>query len=138
MLLRHRPDGSGEWENMLVGKIGEMALFTQQLWHRPNGVAVVIVSFGGGKESWEGEKEGKLEVALEPEIQGLELIDVMLHGSGTKAYRMGGRYDRWFSDCFGYEVSPLFSPRFSLYIFIFLISHWANKIQVSLIQVMGA
>lgn len=92
---------------MLVGKIGEMALFTQQLWHRPDGVAVVVVSFGGGKESWEEKKEGKLEVALEPDIQGLELIDVMLHGSGTKAYRMGGRYDRWFSDCFGYEVSPL-------------------------------
>lgn len=121
-----------------MGKIGEMALFTQQLWHRPNGVAVFVVSFGGGKESWEGEKEGKLEVALEPEIQGLELIDVMLHGSGTKAYRMGGRYDRWFSDCFGYEVSPLCSPRLTPYIFIFLVLYWANKIQVSLIQVMGA
>lgn len=114
MLLRHRPDGSGEWENMLVGKIGEMALFTQQLSQRPDGGAVVIVSFGGGKESLEGKKEVKLEVALEPDIQGLELIDVMLHGSGTKAYRMGGKYDRWFSDCFGYEVSPLFSPRFPL------------------------
>lgn len=124
MLLRHRPDGSGAWENMLVGRISEMALFTQQLWHRPDGVAVVVVSFGGGKESWEEIKEAKLEVALEPDTQGLELIDVVLHGSGTKAYRMGERYDRWFSDCFGYEVSP----RFSLYIFFSLFMPEQTKI----------
>lgn len=116
MLLRRcrrRPpaDGSGgdggAWENMLVGKISEMALFTQQLRHRPDdGVAVaVLVGFGGGGKSWEGREMAKLEVALEPDIKGLEPIDVVLHGSGTKAYRMGGRYDRWFSECFGYEVS---------------------------------
>ena len=90
-----------------MGKISEMVLFTQQLWHRPDGVAVVVVSFGGGKESWEGRNQLKLEVALEPDIQGLEPVDVVLHGSGTKAYRMGEGYDRWFSDCFGYEVSLL-------------------------------
>lgn len=127
MLLRHRPDGSGAWENMLVGKFGEMALFTQQLWRRPDGVAVVVVSFGGGKEIWEKKKEGKLEVALEPDIQGLELIDVVLHSSGTKTYRMGERYDRWFSDCFGYQVSPLFSRVFAIHI-SFLFSCQANKI----------
>lgn len=131
MLLRRRGGtstttaGGGEWENMLVGKINEMALFRQQLRHRPDdGVAVaVVVSFGGGgKKVWEGrKKEVKLEVALEPDTKGLELIDVVLHGSGTKAYRMGERYDRWFSECFGYEVS-LFIFRFSLCFFPFFSS----------------
>lgn len=91
---------------MLVGKISEMALFTQQLRRRPDdGLTVVVINFGGGGKIWEGRNEVQLEVALEPDIQGLELIDVVLHGSGTKAYRMGERYDRWFSECFGYEVS---------------------------------
>ena len=121
--------GGGEWENMLVGKISEMALFRQQLRHRPDdGVAVaVIVSFGGGgKKGWEGrKKEVKLEVALEPDTQGLELIDVVLHGSGTKAYRMGERYDRWFSECFGYEVGLLCFPPFFMLFFPFsLLSHF--------------
>lgn len=102
-----------------MGKISEMALFTQQLRHRPDDdVAVaVVVSFGGGRRgNWEGGEEDKLEVVLEPEINGLELIDVVLHGSGTKAYRMGERYDRWFSERFGYEVSLyLISPIFTLY-----------------------
>lgn len=115
--------GGGGWENMLVGKISEMALFTQQLRHRPDdGVAVaVVVSFGGGeKKGWEGrKKEVKLEVALEPDTQGLELIDVVLHGSGTKAYRMGERYDSWFSECFGYEVSLFYFPPFSMLFFPF-------------------
>lgn len=129
MLLRRRSGtstttaGGGEWENMLVGKINEMALFRQQLRHRPDdGVAVaVVVSFGGGgKKGWEGrKKEVKLEVALEPDTQGLELIDVVLHGSGTKAYRMGERYDRWFSECFGYEVSLFYFPLFFMLFFLF-------------------
>lgn len=108
---------------MLVGKISEMALFRQQLRHRPDdGVAfAVVVSFGGGgKKGWEGrKKEVKLEVALEPDTQGLELIDVVLHGSGTKAYRMGERYDRWFSECFGYEVSLFYFPLFFMLFFLF-------------------
>lgn len=111
---------------MLVGKIAEMALFTQQLWCRPDGVAVVVVSFDGGEKRLVGQKEGKLEVALEPDIQGLELIDVVLHGSGTKAYRMGGRYDSWFSDCFGYEVSPLICRDFH-YTCVFFSYHNERK-----------
>lgn len=156
MLLRRlRPDasggtstitstaGGGGWENMLVGKISEMALFTQQLRHRPDdGVPVaVVVSFGGGgKKGWDGrKKEVKLEVALEPDTQGLELIDVVLHGSGTKAYRMGERYDSWFSECFGYEVSLFHFPPFSMLFFPFFLSHFMpaqKKKYVSPIRIM--
>lgn len=95
-------------ENMLVGQFDEMALFLQKIRERGNGQnadnAVVEVRYSGvGKEG-----KGILEVPLVPEIEGLDVVDVVLHGSATKAYRMGEIYDRWFSACFGYEVSWLF------------------------------
>ncbi len=45
-----------------------------------------------------------LELPLEPDITGLETIDVSLHKSPTKAYRMSEEVNAWFSSCMGYEV----------------------------------
>ncbi|KAK0637427.1 hypothetical protein B0T17DRAFT_588286 [Bombardia bombarda] len=46
--------------------------------------------------------ETEIEVPLEPDVATLERIDVSLHGSpASLAYRMGERYDAWFSKCFG-------------------------------------
>lgn len=94
-------------ENMLVGQISEMALFLQKIREPGDGDdagdAVVEVRYSGvGKE-----EKGILEVPLAPKIEGLDAVDVVLHHSATKAYRMGEIYDRWFSSCFGYEVSSL-------------------------------
>lgn len=110
MLLKVHPDATfsakqPRLENMLVGHFSEMALFLQKLREPGDGDhagdAVVEVRYSGvGKEG-----KGMLEVPLVPEIEGLDVVDVVLHHSATKAYRMGEIYDRWFSSCFGYEVS---------------------------------
>lgn len=110
MLLKVHHDGTApaekpRLENMLVGHFNEMALFQQKIRERGDGDdaedAVVEVRYSGvGKEG-----NGVLEVPLVPEIEGLDVVEVVLHHSATKAYRMGEIYDRWFSSCFGYEVS---------------------------------
>lgn len=109
MLLKvHNDDTSStkkpRLENMLVGHFNEMALFLQKIRVPGDGDdaedAVVEVRYTGvGKEA-----NGMLEVPLVPEVDGLDVVDVELHQSATKAYRMGEIYDRWFSSCFGYEV----------------------------------
>ena len=92
-------------ENMLVSGFNEMALFTQNIrWgDQDNGTAggVVEVRYRGTM----GIEKGMLEVPLIPEIIDLEGVDVVLHHSPTKAYKMGGKYDAWFSSCFGFDVS---------------------------------
>lgn len=45
-----------------------------------------------------------LEIPLEPELGSLESVDVSLHQSPTKAYKMEERVNAWFSTCFGYDV----------------------------------
>lgn len=82
-----------------------MALFMQEIrWaDQDDGAAngVVEVKYlGAGRE-----EKGALEVPLTPEIIDLEGVDVVLHHSPTRAYKMGGKYDAWFSSCFGFEVS---------------------------------
>jgi uncharacterized protein YcbX len=49
-----------------------------------------------------------LEVPLEPEISSLEKIDVDLHKSPATGYRMGSKYDDWFSACFGFKTVVVF------------------------------
>lgn len=46
----------------------------------------------------------KLEVPLQPDVERLDVVDIDLHGSPTKAYDMGAENNAWFSDCFGFEV----------------------------------
>ncbi|KAK2762706.1 hypothetical protein FQN54_000880 [Arachnomyces sp. PD_36] len=55
----------------------------------------------------DGESRGEartLEVPLEPDVAGLETVDIDLQESPTKAYHMGEKYDSWFGECFGFEV----------------------------------
>lgn len=87
-------------ENMSVGHFNEMALFLQKIREHGDRAIVEVRYSGVGRE-----RKRMLEVPLVPEIEGLDVVDVVLHQSATKAYRMGEIYDRWFSSCFGYEVS---------------------------------
>ncbi|KAK7424082.1 hypothetical protein QQX98_000692 [Neonectria punicea] len=57
--------------------------------------------------SWSkpGSDEDKsLTVPLSPGTTPLEPMEVSMHGSPTKAYNMGSKYNDWFSDCLGYDV----------------------------------
>jgi uncharacterized protein YcbX len=49
-------------------------------------------------------KETTLKIPLEPETDDLEGVEITMHQSPTKAYRMPSEYNDWFSSCFGYTV----------------------------------
>lgn len=84
-------------ENMTVTYYPELALFLQSVDESAGTFKVSYSPPGGAKES-------SLAIALEPGIEGLEVIDVTLHNSPAKAYRMGSKVNDFFSQCFGYEV----------------------------------
>lgn len=48
--------------------------------------------------------EQSLTIPLEPDTEGLEEVEITMHKSPTKAYRMPAKYSDWFSSCFGYDV----------------------------------
>lgn len=89
-------------ENMHVTFFPEMALFLTDLRrddHDANAGKVVVTYHRPG------ESQGRsIAIPLQPETSNLEIIDVVMHSSPTKAYDMGARYNQWFSECFGYEV----------------------------------
>ncbi|KFG88195.1 MOSC domain containing protein [Metarhizium anisopliae] len=45
-----------------------------------------------------------LKVPLSPDTSDLDTVDVDLHLSMVTAYRMGARYDDWFTACFGFKA----------------------------------
>lgn len=112
MLLKviTKPDGTEELRHMSVSKFPEMALFRTDLVFldgdedAANGRIVVTytppsdaVHMAGGK---------RIEVPLQPDVEELNLreVQVTLHGSPTRAYDMGSKYNDSFSGCFGYRV----------------------------------
>jgi uncharacterized protein YcbX len=51
-----------------------------------------------------GPKVDPLKVPLQPNTEKLANLDITLHNSFTKAFKMPAEYNGWFSKCFGYEV----------------------------------
>lgn len=51
-----------------------------------------------------GKQEATLTIPLEPSAGDLEEIEITMHKSPTKAYRMPAEYNDWFSSCFRYTV----------------------------------
>ncbi|CAK7265112.1 hypothetical protein SEPCBS119000_001338 [Sporothrix epigloea] len=45
-----------------------------------------------------------LRIPLDPCYSSLVPLDINLHGSPARSYRMGEPYDAWFSACFGFDV----------------------------------
>jgi uncharacterized protein YcbX len=62
----------------------------------------IKVLFSPPKDS--SKQESTLEIPLEPETADLEEVEITMHQSPTKAYRMPSKYNDWFSACFGYTV----------------------------------
>lgn len=89
-------------ENMHITFFPEMGLFLTELRidHKGAISGTVIVTYHSP-----GQTQGRdIEIPLQPETTSLEVVDVVMHSSPTKAYDMGSQYNRWFSECFGYEV----------------------------------
>ncbi|KAL2824653.1 MOSC domain-containing protein [Aspergillus cavernicola] len=93
-------------KNMHVPHFPEMALFRTEIFG-VDGKGRIRVSYisPSGSSSQEKEAQGKtLDIPLTPDTRGLEELAIMMHKSPTKGYDMGERYNRWFSEWFGYEV----------------------------------
>ncbi|MCJ1280408.1 hypothetical protein MMC21_008236 [Puttea exsequens] len=87
---------NGRFENMTITYYPELALFLQET----NGdTGMLTVTY----KPPEGERES-LDISLEPETRDLEVLNVTLHQSPTKAYTMPDNINQWFSKCFGYPV----------------------------------
>lgn len=90
------------YENMHVVRFPDMALFTAELNfpdEQGNGGEIMVTHRPPGS----GEPRS-LTIPLQPDTAELDQIDVIMHRSPTKAYRMSQRYNDWLSSCFGYEV----------------------------------
>ncbi|KAI9678518.1 MAG: hypothetical protein M1822_007461 [Bathelium mastoideum] len=95
-------DDGVELKKMQVSSFTEMCLFHTDLEYPdendPSGKLFVT-----HHEPSNGSKE-TIEMPLIPNTKGLEVLDVDLHYSPTKAYNMGAHYNKWFSKWFGFEV----------------------------------
>ena len=107
MILKvHREDAANpsatRLENMHIAFFPEMGLFTQELEisGQDGTTDRVLIYYRGPGET----RSKNFEIPLLPDTSELDIIQVVMHSSPTKAYDMGAQYNRWFSECFGYEV----------------------------------
>ncbi|KAL9133818.1 MAG: hypothetical protein Q9175_005008 [Cornicularia normoerica] len=93
---RSKSQVNGNLENMIITFYPELVLFLQRI--KPsNSTFTVTYSPPDGRSK-------SLEIELEPKVAHLEEMDVRLHQSPAKAYKMPERVNAWFSECFGYDV----------------------------------
>lgn len=93
---RYKAHLQGNLENMTITYWPELALFIQSI-NLSNSTVKVTYNPPNGKSK-------SLEIQLEPEVAQLDVLDVRLHNSPAKAYKMPERVNAWFSDCLGIDV----------------------------------
>ncbi|CAF9929736.1 MAG: hypothetical protein ALECFALPRED_004438 [Alectoria fallacina] len=93
---RYKSHVNGNLENMTITFYPELALFLQSIDTSKATFTVTYNPPDGASKS--------LEIRLEPEVAPLEEMDVRLHQSPAKAYKMPERVNTWFSECLGYNV----------------------------------
>jgi uncharacterized protein YcbX len=117
MLVDVKPDPKTNLvTNMHVSKYEEMCLFTTHLpagssfdsGSAPTCVEVRYAKSHNFRDESKAVDAAPLEVPLEPSTEGLEVVPIRMHNSPTSGYDMGEKYNRWFSDRFGFEVKLLY------------------------------
>ncbi|KAI1461283.1 MOSC domain-containing protein [Annulohypoxylon moriforme] len=100
MLLK--VEGGGRYKNIQTAYFPECTLFHQVL----DGDHVVVTYQIPAVPLFPPtlEQLGQLRVPLTPVYDESDVVDIKLFGSETTAYRVGEKYDEWFSSCFGYPV----------------------------------
>lgn len=106
MLMEARGGDAGGLKKIQLDSHPQCALFSQEF--SPDHAAV-IVRYRSPSDGKSGPKplldEEVLTVPLDPDVAGLEPVQIVLHGSpASAAYRMGARYDTWFAARFGVPV----------------------------------
>lgn len=95
---------------MTVTYFAELGLFTQAISESKDGNFTVTYNPPPGAGTGGGKEEKQLEMAFEPDTEGLVEMEVDLHGSKTKAMTMDREVNDWFSHCFGWDVICVFMP----------------------------
>ena len=93
---RYQNHINGNLENMTITYWPELALFLQRI---DLSSSTLTVSYNPPDA-----RSKSLEIRLEPEVAHLEMLDVRLHQSPAKAYRMPEKINAWFSECIGCDV----------------------------------
>jgi uncharacterized protein YcbX len=98
MLLQVLPDSS--LKNMAVSSYPQMTQFlTTMVPGSTKGKGSVVVDYCP-----RGTKVNSITIPLQPLTSDLEPLEVTMHGSPTRAYKMPTEYSAWFSQNFGFDV----------------------------------
>lgn len=96
----------GQLVNMHLARFQQMTLFlTDMIFPDQNTEreGKVTVTYQPPKGD-SNEIATTIDIPLEPKIDSLKVLDVVMHSSPTKAYDMGTQYNSWFSNHFGFDV----------------------------------
>ena len=93
---RSKKHVNGNLENMTITYWPELALFLQSIDTSNSILTVTYTPPQGSSKS--------LDIQLELEVAHLEILELALHQSPAKAYKMPERVNTWFSECFGFNV----------------------------------
>ncbi|KAJ4385523.1 hypothetical protein N0V93_009952 [Gnomoniopsis smithogilvyi] len=100
MLLKAQDDGN--YESVEVVKFPACALFIQEIVD-----GKIVVRYKIPEEPLfppTSEQKTTIEIPLEPDISGLDTVEVDLYKSKGFGYRMPDAYSSWFSSCLGFET----------------------------------
>jgi uncharacterized protein YcbX len=95
---------NGELQRMQLSQYPQCSLFAQDIV----GDTIHVQYMSREQKPMQLQLQPTLEVPLQPDVGELDRSDVNLHQSLVSAYRMGPRYDAWFSAHFGFETALLY------------------------------
>ncbi|KAF2795319.1 hypothetical protein K505DRAFT_14008 [Melanomma pulvis-pyrius CBS 109.77] len=102
MIVEIVKDGDG-YKNMAVCNYPKMTQFLTDIVppeDHGNGKGSIMVEYIAST----GGQSTTLEIPLQPDTDELETLQITMHKSSTKAFKMPAEYNSWFSSCFGYDV----------------------------------
>lgn len=88
---------------MVITYFNELALFLQSI-NPPEDGTPSAKTFTVTYNDPHGQVVATIDIPLVPELTDPEIVEVTLHQSATKAFKMGEPYNSWFSSCLGYKV----------------------------------
>ena len=101
----HREDASSgkkaSYQNMTITYFPGLSLFLQEIRQGKgdNSSDLLVVTYHPPHA-----ESKQIEIPLAPNTEDLEMVEVNLHNSPTKAFKMANPYNEWFSSCFGFAV----------------------------------
>ncbi|RKL12543.1 hypothetical protein BFJ70_g16181 [Fusarium oxysporum] len=104
--MLYKIEKSGDFSKIQLSGHPECSLFAQEVVGDKIRVKYLIPEVP--LVPWKPEQDTVLEVPIEPDINELSKADVSLHQSRVIAYRMGPKYDAWFTACFGFDTALVF------------------------------